>query len=438
LELLEDRCLLSSLPSEITLTVPDPGPRSANAATVRKDASTLTDQERADFVNAVLALKNKYEDGSTISVYDEFVLLHQAAMTDHDIHVGPAFFPWHRELLDLFERELQTINPQVTIPYWNWAVDNQTTSKIWKSDFMGGDGDPRDNYIVKSGPFRQGQWTLITDGPDLRRSFGVNVSSLPTADDEQTALGISNYDVSPYDSGVSISDSFRNFMLGWNSPTIEPERHNKVHNWVGGSMLTESSPNDPVFWLVHANMDRIWSAWESQHGDLYPDSGAPDGENLNDQMPYLGVTPASVLSESDLGYSYDTEQSSPQATPAAASGRAAPAAVTPSARSAPLVVHLTNVGAGASLHQHKFALGGFATSNAEGLLQAVGLGFLALGGHLGHELIGGIGSPDSGWHAGPEAGHHGGTSWAPMGTASASRAAHGAHTVSHPLGHPPG
>jgi hypothetical protein len=459
LERLEDRCLLSvpalpdigpaSLLSELTsalghvhpptptastLPVPHPPERDPAAAIVRKDQSTLTRQERSDFVAAVLALKNKYEDGSTVSVYDEFVNIHAAAMTAHSIHVGAGLFPWHRELLDLFERELQTINPQVTIPYWNWAVDNQPTSAIWGKDFMGGNGDPTDNFVVKSGPFRQGQWTLTTDGPDLRRDFGDWVSSLPTAQDEQVALTIPNYDVFPYDSGSPITESFRNFMAGWNSPTIEPERHNRVHNWVGGSMLTEASPNDPVFWLVHANLDRIWADWEAQHGYLYPESGAAEGENLYDQMPYLGGTPASVLNHHDLGYQYDTELPIPPSPsphsvpgPGAAPGRSL-AVAGPGGRSAPVAVHAANLGLGSFLHVHELEPGGAVAAGLSQRLQAAVAGDLPLAGHAGHAVAGAMAGPELMHHFGPEAGHP-----------SASVGAHAITTsVAHATAHPPG
>jgi tyrosinase len=459
LERLEDRCLLSvpaapvvgpfsplpdltpapvhqhSLaPTSSTLPVPDPGPRDPYAATVRKDQSTLTDQERSDFVDAVLALKNRFEGGSTISVYDEFVNLHAAAMTTHFIHDGTVLFPWHRQLLDLFERELQTINPQVTIPYWNWAVDNQPTSSIWNDDFMGGNGDPTDNHVVKTGPFRQGQWILTRDGPDLRRDFGDWVSSLPTAQDEQVALTIPNYDVFPYDSGSDITQSFRNFMAGWNSPTIEPERHNRVHNWVGGSMLTEASPNDPVFWLVHANLDRIWADWETQHGYLYPESGAAEGENLYDQMPFLDVTPASVLNHYDLGYQYDTEQPGPPPpsphsvhVPGTGPGRSL-AVAGPVGKSAPVVVHAANLGLASLFHVHELEAGGAFAGNGGILLQAAAAGNSLLAGHAGHALAGAMAGPEFMQHLGPEAGHPGAPAGAHVGMTS----------VAHASAHPPG
>src|SRR5262249_45000154 len=99
----------------------------------------------------------------------------------------------------------------------------------------------------------------------------------------------------------------RNYMAGWNWPSGEPEMHNRVHNWVGGSMLAMSSPNDPVFWLLHANLDRLWAAWEDVYGYDYPEEGPPPGQRLHDVMAPFGVTPADVLDHHALGYHYDTE-----------------------------------------------------------------------------------------------------------------------------------
>jgi tyrosinase len=38
--------------------------------------------------------------------------------------------------------------------------------------------------------------------------------------------------------------------------------HNVVHGWVGGIMNNIIySPSDPVFWMHHAMIDRLWSLW---------------------------------------------------------------------------------------------------------------------------------------------------------------------------------
>ena len=40
--------------------------------------------------------------------------------------------------------------------------------------------------------------------------------------------------------------------------------HNTVHGWVGGTMNNiQYSPADPVFWMHHAEVDRIWSLWQA-------------------------------------------------------------------------------------------------------------------------------------------------------------------------------
>jgi tyrosinase len=285
----------------------DPPPIDPDAAQVRKNQNTLTDQERQDFIGAVTQLKQTFHPGATISIYDEYVHTHMMSMDNDGIHEGPVFFPWHRQFLRNFELELQAINPNVTLPYWDFSIDNQPDSSLWSDDFLGGNGDPRHNNVVTTGPFQKGQWKLIFDGPDLRRQFGYWVPTLPTPDDVAGGFQVGQYDAPPYDVGSDITQSFRNYVVGWNWPTAEPEMHNRVHNWVGGSMLEMTSPNDPVFWLLHANLDRLWGEWEALYGYQYPDGDAPPGQNLNDPMDPFGVPPAAVLDHHALGYQYDTE-----------------------------------------------------------------------------------------------------------------------------------
>jgi hypothetical protein len=40
-----------------------------------------------------------------------------------------------------------------------------------------------------------------------------------------------------------------------------------VHLWMGGEMrLVAISPNDPVFWLHHAFVDKVYHMWQRRHG----------------------------------------------------------------------------------------------------------------------------------------------------------------------------
>jgi tyrosinase len=88
--------------------------------------------------------------------------------------------------------------------------------------------------------------------------------------------------------------------------------HNRVHVFIGGDMSPASSPNDPVFFLNHCNVDRIWEAWLHKHGRTYvPGDNAPDtlkGHRLHDQLTSLisaPTTPAAVLDVTSQ-YVYDS------------------------------------------------------------------------------------------------------------------------------------
>src|SRR2546425_12117909 len=109
----------------------------------RKNQSTLTAQERSHFVAALLALKRNGK-------YDQYVQMHMNAMMA--AHRGPAFLPWHRYYINQLELDLQAIDSSVTLPYWDWSVDQSPLSSLWAPDLLGGDGRPADGQVT-TGPF---------------------------------------------------------------------------------------------------------------------------------------------------------------------------------------------------------------------------------------------------------------------------------------------
>lgn len=277
---------------------------------IRKNQSSLTSAERSAFVAAVKALK-------TSGAYDVFVAEHRAAFLaspNDPAHGGPAFLPWHREYLRRFERALQEFDPSVSLPYWDWTVDRTPTASIWGPDFMGGNGTGSAREVT-TGPFAfsTGEWTLAVldpgdTNPFLTRAFGA-MGALPTQQAVDAAKSVVPYDSPPWNASSSVNTSFRN--------RLEGVIHNPGHMWVGGSMMAMSSPNDPVFWLHHCNIDRLWAEWQTENpGRMYlPPSGTPGvvaGHGLDDPMPPWAdeptpPTPRSVLNHHTLDYSYDNE-----------------------------------------------------------------------------------------------------------------------------------
>jgi tyrosinase len=229
--------------------------------TVRKNQATLTADEKRRFVDALLELKRTGR-------YDTFVTTHNAFImsdTDNGDRVGhrsPSFLPWHRRFLLEFERALQSVDATVTLPYWDWTADRTARSSLWAPDFLGGTGRARDGQVT-DGPFaRSGnRWTVNVrvDGRDyLRRDLGAGGRQLPTRAEVDSVLAMETYDAAPWNSS---SDGFRNHLEGWRGVNL----HNRVHVWVGGQMATGVSPNDPVFWLHHAFIDKLWADWQARH-----------------------------------------------------------------------------------------------------------------------------------------------------------------------------
>ncbi len=299
----------------------------------------------------------------------------QGPAAGHDgAHESALLLPWHRELVYRFEKALQSVNPNVTIPYWDWT-DPKALSVIFNDDFMGPNGQgvtlnvPLDNaqggppdmslvdgfnpnpgsgnpggfdpslvnsqgakpnipaIAVHGGPVQSGPFSAASGwiaNPELHfksssgESFGsqilrflqvppTNNYPVPKEDIEQV-LAFDKYETfRPALEGFFKVDS----TTGQQKPGVY--LHNYSHSLVGGATFDFSvgrpvplgtladlatSINDPVFWLIHSNVDRLWAEWQ-QHGHAgsnhYPAEGGHYGENLNDRLwPWDGgeSTPA--------------------------------------------------------------------------------------------------------------------------------------------------
>lgn len=315
------------------------------AALVRPDVTKMDDTQRTNFVRCVLWMKANasiYDPGgaSGLNAYDWLVKLHNDGFLTHlsggsGVHMAPSFFPWHREYLRAFERELARaakslgINETMAIPYWDWTNTN-AVPVVFSERFMGGNGGGPNSafpagpvntrstpFRVASGPFAtrddrstefpinastevSGTSSLGPARPFLQRAISTHqifggpapggapppaypdatqVTNLPVADQILTAMAMDDYDMDPWDYTVEINldfpvrTTFRNYMEGHTGLTnffagdpFGDQLHGRVHLWVNGNMGSSSSPNDPVFWLHHANLDRIWAEWQDAHG----------------------------------------------------------------------------------------------------------------------------------------------------------------------------
>lgn len=238
----------------------------------RKNQATLSTQEWADFVDAISKL---HGTNAAPLAYRAFVQVHQAAMsaagmawsvhTMPGMGVGRNFLAWHRQYLLQFERRLQQVHATVTIPYWDWIANPTIPTSL---------ADPA---LLTS-------WSVTRDW---------HPEYMPTA--AQLAA-------------VEAQTSFRSFQ------TSLEQLHGSVHIAVGGpssdpaeqgTMATASSPADPLFWLHHANIDRLWAAWETAHAGKDPPNAAEVLQPAQWQGTALfGVPVSGLVNITTLGYQY--------------------------------------------------------------------------------------------------------------------------------------
>jgi tyrosinase len=310
---------------------------------VRKNIYDLTDDELVTFRNAVNTLKAG-------GIYDEFVHRHHEAMMRitlitgetsppvrrNSAHRGPVFLPWHRYYLRDFELALQAAAPAtgITLPYWDWAADAEEhadpkTALLWTDKYIGGDGSEPPDYRVTNGPFAG--WIVLIENtasgeleprpgaPGLIRRLGSDTNGLPVLPNNAEVDKIfthDEYDGFPWRERQPVK--MRNVLEGFVPGPLDPATgqpvggtlHNLVHNWVGGDMMPRTSPNDPVFFLNHCNVDRLWASWQERNptAPYDPPFGGPAGHNGTEQMRDLGtagITPESMLDYRAMGYEYD-------------------------------------------------------------------------------------------------------------------------------------
>ena len=229
----------------VTARTGAPLPAPAPAITrPRKDQASLTDQEKERFVDALDSLN--LADQTGVSAYGRLVAIH-ADMRHHMHNMGDGsamsalgqqrFLPWHRVYLYELELLLQSVHPEITIPYWDWTKPSGQTVPRWLASVL-----PTVN--------------IPNPGPGL-----VRVTRFPgTMGYDLAAVVAGRVDGAPALAEVQRAADYTTFATGLESI------HDLVHVWFGrrGTMFAlNRAPADPIFWMHHANIDRLWWEWHA-------------------------------------------------------------------------------------------------------------------------------------------------------------------------------
>lgn len=191
---------------------------------------------------------------------------------------GIHFLSWHRLYLFYFEKTLRnlSISKNVSLPYWNSISDPQLPTIFRQKE---------NNSLYTS--LRD---ELINDGNDIS---GLNYSALSAGDMFASLVRVDGF-------------QFRGFSRG-----IEHNVHNLGHSAISGLMgHPYTAALDPIFWVHHANVDRLWSIWLKTHPTKNDASVVANW--LAKQFAFYDLgKPSDVQVErflnNEIGYRYDDE-----------------------------------------------------------------------------------------------------------------------------------
>lgn len=207
-------------------------------AIVRKNFKNLTAAELAAFKNGVTVMKARSPNDPTSWAYQ--AAIHGTTATPAQTawntcqHNTTHFFSWHRMELCFFERILRKASglPSLGLPYWNYSESTDPNARFLPAAF-------RTPANATNPLFTSNRNANLNNGTAQLSASAVSLAS---------AL--------PGPTG------FYPF-----SSTVYGTPHSAIHGGIGGWMgSVPTAAQDPIFWLHHCNIDRLWNRWLAAGG----------------------------------------------------------------------------------------------------------------------------------------------------------------------------
>lgn len=200
-------------------------------------------------------------------------------------HASWFFLPWHRMYLYWFEQivrsQLGDEGEDWALPYWNYTTSGVPGSRALPPAFReeslpNGDRNP---LFVKE---RQRFPLDINGGSNLNNAAVRTTPAMGEAIFSRPAMGTTGGF-----GGGRTDPLFHHGTGGRGAGVLEAVPHGSVHTEIGGKggFMSQFSTAalDPIFWLHHANLDRLWEEWRRD-----PGTGHPPGSNPADP-DWLGM-----------------------------------------------------------------------------------------------------------------------------------------------------
>ncbi len=247
-------------------------------------------------------------------------------------HATWFFLPWHRMYLHYFEQILLDIITGLggpddwALPYWNYSdrsnPNYQTLPLAFRSEQLDGIEGTNPLYVRQRRPgFNDGD-TLTLGKEAESAGFTIEkIISLKKCLDKDIFINKNKVDVK---FGGGTTDF--NHQGGSGTGECENVPHNLVHGAIGGNLGWMNDPDtaalDPIFWLHHANIDRLWEVWlcRDPHHQNPTDSAWLDFQfkfhDAHGTPVALKVSQVANLSASLIDYTYEDLSDPIPASPA--------------------------------------------------------------------------------------------------------------------------
>jgi len=288
---------------------------------VRQEVRSLGDDTLEWYARAVARMWERPATETTSWIYQ--AAIHGSYDTPKDLynqckHGSWYFLAWHRMYLYYFESIVRAAIVELdgpadwSLPYWNYAIDREhaTLPPAFREP---ADAETNPLYVVERHQ---------AEGPIPGINEGAALSKRITSQAEAEALACTHFIGNTLEEGFGGGRGPYEAKLWEATGMVELNPHNNVHNAVGkgGWMSDENTAAlDPIFWLHHANIDRIWALWQQSFGA--PGESEWQGQQFqffDAHGKKVGKTCGKVLDTiADLNYEYD---SIAQAQPGPAGG----------------------------------------------------------------------------------------------------------------------
>ncbi len=256
------------------------------------------------YANAIREMRNRDINDPTSWLYQAAIhatkLPNPLSSWNQCRHGSWYFISWHRMYVYFFESIVRQIVIEQggptdwALPYWDYNLPGQNSIPLPFRNATLQDGSPNPLYVSE-------------------RAQGINSGATLPSTITNPAFALSRlFFVGASEFGGGKTDpKYRFWSL---TGRLEQTPHNDIHNAVGGPFGWMSDPataaQDPIFWLHHANIDRLWWVWQNMPQRANPTD--PDWLNqpfgfINTSRQPVQITALQIQNiVAQLNYDYDT------------------------------------------------------------------------------------------------------------------------------------